>query len=153
LNFIERKQQRGVALITSLIFVLLISVLAISTAKQVISQRKISSSHYDQTITFASAESGIEVAEALIQQFAGNKTELLDKDGVVEVGTFNSVVWWQIEKNWTDNAIATDETRGGASYIIEDMDIHNGRQYYRVTSRGAGPGDAQIFLQTIYVTE
>jgi type IV pilus assembly protein PilX len=145
-------RQRGAALITSLIFVLVISTLGISIAKQVINQRKMSSSHYDQMVTFSDAESGIQDGEAVIELYATDLATLISQPGVTSAA-FATDDWWKKNSNWANAATATNggvPLHGTPIYIIENMGVDNGRRFFRVTARSTGTGGANSFLQTTY---
>lgn len=149
---LNSNKQRGAALITALIFIIVISTLGISIAKQVINQRNVSSSHYDQIITFSNAESGIQEAEAIIEQNSASIALILGLPGVTSTALATN--WWKTDANWTSAATATDgggnALQGNPEYIIEDMGSENGRHFYRVTTRATGPSGATSFLQTTY---
>ncbi|MCG6202382.1 pilus assembly PilX family protein [Psychromonas antarctica] len=154
MNFTDRNQQRGAALITSLVIVLVISVLGISIARQVITQRKVSSSNYDQIVTFADAESGLQEGETVVEENKSDLPTLYALSGVKQAA-FVSSDWWKTSGHWASAAEATNggiSLHGGPKYMIEDMglDSSNSRRIFRITATATGAGGAETFLQSHY---
>jgi len=161
LNLTDIKRQRGAALITSLVIVLVISILGVGIARQVIAQRKVSSSQYDQIITFVNAESGMQEAEAVINE---NTPQSLSVNAasplVVTINADNN--WWKTTANWVSGAVATDGVNtldGTPTYLIEDAGIEGDldvsstapkRHFFRVTAKAKGAADGESFLQSHY---
>lgn len=160
MSLIFKVQQRGAALITSLIILIVISILGVAIGKQVISLRKNSSSHYDQTLSFANAESGLWEAEAVIAESAYASVAL----STYTEEAFASDTWWQTGANWVSASVVTQDNTnipGDPSYLIEDMGIPNDgldmsnpnqlkRRILRVTASADGMGEATSFMQSYY---
>lgn len=164
MNLTDIKRQRGAALVTSLVIVLVISILGVGIARQVIAQRKVSSSHYDQTVTFVDAESGLAEGEAVIADNAANPSLLLPSAATPLVVTqFTVDTWWQNPDQWASAAVATNAgvaLHGSPSYLIEDGGLEDEhdlskksasrRHYFRVTARVARAQGATSFVQSYY---
>ncbi len=65
-----RRQQKGAALITSLIFLILLTLLGFSASRGVIMQELISRNFSDQNLAFQAAEAALKYAEACIRNSA-----------------------------------------------------------------------------------
>lgn len=149
--------QRGAALITSLIIVLIVSVLGVAISKQVISLRKSSSSHYDQTLSFANAESGLGEAEAVIAENAYSAAR-----STYSTTAFADDNWWQGD-NWASGAVVTQNSiaiSGNPTFMVEDMGTvqeltpsggnNYKRRFFRITTKANGQGDAISYMQSYY---
>lgn len=66
-----RRQQKGAALITSLIFLILLTLLGFSASRGVIMQELISRNFSDQNLAFQAAEAALKYAEACIRNSNG----------------------------------------------------------------------------------
>lgn len=160
MSLIFKVQQRGAALITSLIILVVISTLGIAIGKQVISLRKNSSSHYDQTISFANAESAFWEAEAVIAENAYTSVALAT---YVEVANANNT-WWHNDDNWVSASVVTQNgtaIQGEPTYMIEDMGVgfdggnmgeanKRKRRILKITAKANGMGDAVSYMQSYY---
>lgn len=155
---ISKPQQRGAALITSLIIVLVISILGVAIGKQVISLQKSSSSHYDQTLSFINTESAREEAEATIIKLAYSAAL-----PTYARTAFTNENWWQNEENWASGAVVTKNNAaitGTPTFIIEDMGAQQvlgmhaenqlKRRFLRITAKADGKGDAVSYTQSYY---
>lgn len=152
--------QRGAALITSLIIVLIVSVLGVAISKQVISLRKSSTAHYDQTLSFANAESGLGEAEAFIVDNVYSAAL-----STYSTTAFTSDNWWQNGASWASATVVTqggNAIAGNPTYMIEDMGTtqklttsggggnNYKRHFFRITAKANGKGDAVSYMQSYY---
>ena len=152
-------RQRGAALITSLLMVVVISILGVGISQQVIALRKVSAVNYDQTLSFNRAESALLAAQSAITQVFTDPDaiQLMAKD------TNTAANWWKADSNWNDaieitNIVSDEEAK--PSYLIKDNGTNNvmvgtdvlTRRFYRVTTQAKGKGQSSVFLQSYYAT-
>lgn len=153
----KTNSQKGAALITSLLIVLVISILGVAVSQQVIALRKVSTANYDYSLSINNAESALYEAGAVINN------NVLSPDVLKALATEEKVAsnWWRDDNEWASAAVVTEVTEGGPAYLIEDSGIDGAiqmdrndpkRRLYRVTARAAGKGEATAFLQAYYAT-
>jgi Tfp pilus assembly protein PilX len=153
------KRQRGTALITALLMVVVVSILGVGISQQVIALRKVSAVNYDQTLSFNSAESALLAAQSAITQ------AFLEPDVIKAMANDSNTAanWWRTSSNWSsaievDNIVSDSETK--PSYLIKDNGTNNvmigtndlTRRFYRVTTQAQGKGQSAVFLQSYYAT-
>ncbi|GLS89542.1 hypothetical protein GCM10007916_06090 [Psychromonas marina] len=160
MNYINNNKQRGAALITSLLIVVVISILGVAVGKQVIALKKVSTVNYDYTLSLDHAESALATVGSV---FDANITS---PDVIEALSTpLQAGSWWRDINNW---GAATDVTQVedvavSPAYLIEDsgLDTINlaigdptviRMHYYRVTARAQGKGESVAFLQAYYAT-
>lgn len=164
-NIKGRYFQQGAVLLTSLVIVFIIAILGTAIGHQVLLQRKMSTSHYDQTLSFINANSALAEGEAVISEnaYSGTNRLSLDAEDSVAVAKFTKATWWTDKDNWV-SAVGLKNNNtpitGNPAYIIEDlglvptpsMDNHQQkRHFYRVTAKAQGKGEASSFVQSHYV--
>jgi type IV pilus assembly protein PilX len=174
LNF---QQQRGAALITSLIILLVLTVLGVSAMSTSSLEELMAGNLRDQNLSFQAAEAALQDGERYIDGWGGtppgastsgtnNGVYTTDQFGLYESTAFNTSVW--------NNAVATTygadtgiaisdlgDVQALPMYIIEEEDFiakdasfkaqtqREGAYYYRVTARGVGASsNAVTLLQT-----
>lgn len=162
MNLIAQKNQKGTALVTSLLMVLVISILGIAVGQQVISLRKVSTANYDHTLSLNNAESALAEANNFFNAY------IIDPDGL-EMAAVNlnpTAHWWRTDSNWASSVAVSNVSEGNPVYLMENAGYEfDGaedkldpaskqvyRHYYRVTAKGQGKGEAVAYLQSYYMT-
>jgi Tfp pilus assembly protein PilX len=154
-NYSVCSEQRGAALITSLLIVLVISILGVAVGQQVIALRKVSTANYDYTLSINNAESALSEADDVIN------SNFLSPDVIqgLSVDLIATNNWWRNNGQWVSAAVVTDVTEGSPAYLIENAGLDGGiqigtnaiqRRFYRVTAKAQGKGDTTAFLQSYY---
>jgi type IV pilus assembly protein PilX len=170
-------KQEGAALIMTLLFLMILTVLSVSGAKNTVIQEKMSGSVRDLNVAFNAAESGLVAGE----RWNSNQSifPVPTTDGSTKVWTYNgadpslanSIPWWNEPTRdaswWLSNATALGSLHGLAQnphYIVEEVDfmpdslvqgVGNppGRYFHRVTARGWGGSDkSKAMVQSYYVS-
>lgn len=151
------RKQRGIALITALLIVLVISILGVAVGQQVVALRKVSTSNYDYTLGINNAESALlEAGDTITSNF-------LSPDVIkgLSIDLITTANWWRNENKWASAAVVTGVSEGNPSFLIEDVGLDGSvmldtkdpkRRLYRVTARATGKGEATAFLQAHYAT-
>ena len=156
MNFISQKSQSGIALITALLMVFIISILGVAVSQQVISLRKVSTVNYDNTIGLNNAESALAEAD----NFFSVNAEQPEQLKLSAVNLKSDLNWWHLDSHWIGAATVSSVTEGNPQYLIEDIESGAGGQmgtdevqphYYRVTAKGQGKGEAVAYLQSHYL--
>ncbi|RBW46831.1 hypothetical protein DS885_06175 [Psychromonas sp. B3M02] len=152
-------KQRGTALITSLLMVVVIAILGVAVSQQVISLRKTTTANYDQTLSLNSAESTLAAAYSVMSD------NFLDPPTLqalaVDINT--GANWWKNDSNWSSATAISDLITAGSetpSYLIEDdgtggLAVGTGdltKRFYRVTVKAQGKGNSVAYLQSYYIT-
>ncbi|MCD8548145.1 MAG: hypothetical protein LRY38_06950 [Aeromonadaceae bacterium] len=159
------RSQQGIALITALIITLLIGIIAMAVGKSAIRSQQTASSQYDQARSQAIAQSAMLRAEALFRSTVASDIDLIfaGASGSISTSLESNAAWWREDSNWDSNSSTTSFsglTEGSPKFRIEerefvpisaDVEEQQGRQYFRVTSRGEGPGGSHTLLQSYFV--
>ncbi|HBC56652.1 MAG TPA: hypothetical protein DCZ03_05750 [Gammaproteobacteria bacterium] len=169
--------QRGAALIMTLLFLMVLTVLAVSGAKNTTVQEKMSGSVRDLNVAFNAAESGLTAGEVWLAQQSifpvptGDGTSGVWDYNSVDPTTTNSTGWWAEPSRdtswWQSNSTELTTLSGvaeGPRYVVEEIDfvpdslvqgVNNppGRYFHRVTARGWGGNDkSKAMVQSHYVS-
>jgi len=157
------RSQQGIALITALIITLLIGIIAMAVGKSAIRSQQTASSQYDQARSQAIAQSAMLRAEALFRStVAADVNQIFaGASGSISTSLESDAAWWRSSSNWASNTTSfSGLTEGSPQFRIEerefvptsaDVEEQQGRQYFRVTSRGEGPGGSHTLLQSYFV--
>lgn len=173
---IHYTRQRGTTLVVALIFLLILTILGVTSVSNSILQQKMSGNMRDQAVAFEAAEAAVRTGESWIDKLmdkplalASNPAGLNNvwQTGVLGNLGYNNLSWWTT--NGIDYAVATTggETIKQANtqprYVIEEsafipdeFNVGNkpptGRHYYRVTGYGVGATlTAQATVQSTFV--
>jgi type IV pilus assembly protein PilX len=171
-------RQRGAALITSLIILLVLTVLGVSAMSTSSLEELMAGNLRDQDLSFQAAEAALKDAERYIDSWGGmpptasssgtnNSLFSTDAFGLYELSAFDKTNVWVNTVATTygaDTGIAISNLGDAATlpmYIIEEEDFvakdasfkaqtqREGAYYYRVTARGEGASsNAVTILQT-----
>jgi len=169
----SRTRQTGVALMVVLILLVLMTLLALVSLRGTLMQERMSSSQYDRSLAFQSAEAALREAEAT----AGTKPDVpgsgcdADTTGVcAEPDPADAPRW--LATNWNEiSHEASDADLGTLAvkprYIIEYMGLFPGKncttsgdvsetscssleRHYRITARSHDSDRADVTLQSNY---
>jgi len=163
----SRQRQTGMALITGLIFMVVLTLLALAAMRTTTLEERMSGNARDRDLAFQSAEAALRAGEQVLQgatlpAFALG-TPLTPR---IETATLTS--YWQNTHPWATQSVAISWQPAGTSaapqYVIEDMGASAGggggslafsalneNGVYRVTARGVGSSqDAVVILQAVY---
>lgn len=151
-------RQSGTALILSMVFLLLLTILGLSSVRTTILEEKMTSNMRDQQIAFEAAETGLREGEKWLESqksqpntksstggfvYAQNKlTDLTQKDGS----------WWN-NTNTEQAATTLTTVKSQPRFVLEERgfiadslvrgyDPAKGRMLYRVAARGTGMSDS-----------
>jgi type IV pilus assembly protein PilX len=177
---ISNNRQQGVILITSLIFLLVMSVLSVGSMQSTMLQERMASNEKEINIAFQAAEAALRSGESWLQAQPTKPTVSRSANQAnSEVWALNSAnpdissakMWWQeADVNWWANITNATPSAGVAgvasppTYVAEELDhIQDslnvgttsdnaaGSTYYRMTARGEGGNSAtQVMVQSIY---
>jgi type IV pilus assembly protein PilX len=173
-------RQRGAILIFCLVFLLVLTMMGVSSMESAVLEERMAGNLQDQNAAFQAAETSLQTAEhwLLDQQFwpetsTDGSTTVWERDAA-DPDNSDSLHWWQDASRddsewWEDNAIAVAGVEGVAAeprYLIEELsEISTGqsiaigtgqeprvRVFHRVTARGTGVGDTTVVqLQSTFV--
>lgn len=161
-----RRRQTGMALITGLIFMVVLTLLALAAMRTTTLEERMSGNARDRDLAFQSAEAALRAGEqvvsgATLPAFALG-TPLTPR---IAAGTLTT--YWQNTHPWATQSVAISWQPAGTSaapqYVVEDMGatacpgggIGIGPVpdcgVYRVTARGAGSSaNTVVILQAVY---
>ncbi|HBM07097.1 hypothetical protein CXF92_02785 [Pseudomonas sp. Choline-3u-10] len=157
------KSQRGSALLVSLVFLLLLTMIGISSIQDSILQERMAGNNRDREVAFQAAEAGLRTAERYLQGAVVGPFET-NASGLFTAGSV-SVPDWAMSGSTNWLALPADTLAGVDSqpqYIIEEVtqtgmfglgadEPEESISSYRVTSRGYGASpDARVVLQSTY---
>lgn len=160
------------ALMLGLIFLVLLTLLAVSAMHGTILQERMAGNTRDRMLAFQAAEAALRQAESLL-----GATGLPSGTGMYMVpatspaAAYTSAQQWDTAYPWSTSAATLSSTLGVASqplYVIERMTTTSpataplveditfgptvGHGYFRITSRGVGAtANAAVILQEYYV--
>lgn len=155
--------QRGSALLVSLVFLLLLTMIGISSIQDSTLQERMAGNNRDREVAFQAAEAGLRTAERYLQGAVVGPFET-NANGLFVAGS-NSVPNWAASAN-TNWLVLPANTLDGVNsqpeYIIEEVtqtgmsglgadEPEESISSYRITSRGYGASpDARVVLQSTY---
>ena len=164
----SRQRQTGMALITGLIFMVVLTLLALAAMRTTTLEERMSGNARDRDLAFQSAEAALRAGEqavsgATLPAFALG-TPLTPR---IAAATLTS--YWQNTHPWATQSVAIGWQPAGTSaapqYVIEDMGATawaaaaavwlsvplNENGVYRVTARGVGSSaNTVVILQAVY---
>lgn len=158
-------RQRGSALIVGLIFLLILTIMGVTSMRSTTMQERMAGNLRDRNIAFQSAEAALREGENFLEQAAlppfGGVGGLLPRQPFGGRAAF-----WNDTHNWNDNSRMADPVAGAASaplFVIEELppipSPGDSARFgplpevgvYRVTARAeGGTTDAVVILQTTY---
>lgn len=173
-------QQRGAVLIFCLVFLLVLTMMGVSSMESAVLQERMAGNMQEYNVAFHAAETSLQRAENWLTDeidwpatSADGSTRVWVRDSLDPSGT-DSLQWWQdggrdLSTWWNTNAVPVAAVEGVATaphYVIEELSnvatgqsigIGSGvqsrvRVFHRITARGTGVGDAAVVqLQSTFV--
>lgn len=161
-------RQHGVALVTGLIFMVVLTLIVLAAMRGTILEEKMAGNLRSQNIAFQAAEAGLRAGQAALNSPVDPATGPGYFDiGVVPTGVISTDDWKNY--NWTGNAADPGLVYTGVEsvrYVIEKLSLRTGTAgnddlgygpqggssrdgLYRVTARAVAAGNAPIILQSI----
>lgn len=167
-----RYRQHGSALIVSLVFLLLLTMLGIGAMKSSVLQERIAGNTRDTNLAFQSAESALRAGENVLNQ---NVLPTFDNSVAGYRKQIDKMTgdYWSKTYKWDDVAAVgggSQQFKGALGgviavprFVIEELNSEdvqgsvkagaqkNNFTYYRITARGMGQSqDAVVILQSTY---
>jgi Tfp pilus assembly protein PilX len=154
-------KQQGMALIVALVITLIIGIIAVAIGRSALQNQHSASNQYDLLRSYTSAQSAMNRAERLFKQTVINdESKIYSSTPQAISSTLDDADWWQDPAKWAANATAYNGlTAGAPQFRIEqrqfipfsaDIEEKNGQQFFRVSSRGEGPGSAVSMIQAYF---
>lgn len=165
-RFFSRRTERGAALITGLIFMVVLTLISTAALRSTLLEEKMAGNARNVDLAFQSAEEALRAGEAVLNQ-ATLPTFSATGGYLTASGTRGSSTYWTVTHDWTTNSTALPTAPTGAyeaaRYVIEQMSSVAGAGgslkagpiqqsgMYRITARGTGgTSNTRIYLQETY---
>lgn len=163
--FVSSQYQSGVALITGLIFMVVLTMLALAAMRTTTLEERMSGNARDRDMAFQSAEAALRAGEQVLQgaslpAFASG-TAYTPR---IATGTLST--YWQNTHPWATQSVAAWQPAGTSAaprFVIEEMGAGTctggsivfgpttGCGVFRVTARGAGrSANTIVILQAVF---
>jgi len=156
--------QRGAALVTGLIFMVVLTLLVVSAMRGTILEEKMSGNARDADLAFQSAEAALRAGEQVLN--GATLPAFAASGAYLTVGSRDDAYWLSTH-NWTTNSVAYGSVPNGVAsaprYVIEELPsvpsagfskkagVIPETGYYKVTARGVGGNPNTLRLvQTTY---
>lgn len=157
--------QNGMALITGLIFMVVLTLLAMAAIRTTTLEERMSGNARDRDMAFQSAEAALRAGEQVLQGASLPAFALgTAYTPRIAAGTLNT--YWQNTHPWATQSVAAWQPAGTSAaprFVIEEMgtgtcsggslklDAITGCGIFRVTARGVGrSADTMVILQAVY---
>ena len=149
-RWIKQKQQKGAALVVAMILLLLLTLLGTDAMRTSMLDMHLSKGFQDQNYAFQSAETGLRLAEEILQS-----ARTPDEAGILLSGANinfeTTVVDYHSSSYWQDISNVSDDHEHPVKVVVQlwrfvadSLEIGagdpTGMQYYRVTARSSDPG-------------
>lgn len=132
--------QRGMALVLSLIFLAIVTILSVSSMQGALTQDRMASSQRDHTVAFQAAEAALRDAESQLQNGA------------------------MPSNAWVSHTMSVEQLARSPRYRIQTVSplgsrsSNSGNEFveilYRIEAQGFGSGeDARVSLEALYVRQ
>lgn len=161
-------RQAGVALITGLIFLVMLTLIAITAMQSTTLEERMAGNARSRDLAFQGAEAAVRAAEvvlggASLPAFNGSKAGYY-----AQLPNGASADYWKTTHNWSAQSVAFGGTLTGvkeARFVIEALPATmgsggddslvakalSGGEVYRITTRGIGTdGTSSVILQTTF---
>ena len=162
-----RYHQAGAVLVVGLIFLLILTLLGVTSMRATTLEERMAGNNYDRQIALQSAEMALREAETWLTH---NLNPWLHQDcasGLCSNPRYQSVSGWQQDPGhavWAGARVAVESPPNAAApprYVIEDMcestppsGIPDSQRVFRITAIGfGGSPEARVVLQTSFVTD
>ena len=163
-----RQRQSGVVLLTGLIFLVMLTLIAITAMQSTTLEERMAGNSRSRDLAFQGAEAAVRAAEAVLSgaslpAFNGTKPgyyAMLDSGGAAD--------YWKNTHNWAAQSVTYSGSLTGvkeARFVVEALPASmgsggddslvakplSGGEVYRITTRGIGSdGTSSIILQTTF---
>lgn len=162
------RAERGAALITGLIFMVVLTLISVAAMRTTLLEEKMAGNARDIDLAFQAAEAALRAGEQVLN---GASLPTFAASGAYLSSTGNATrgndIYWSQTHNWASDSVALSTVPTGAysapRYVIEQMaPITGGGEslkagpiaesgFYRVTARGiGGNSNTRIYLQETY---
>lgn len=124
---VSRAAQNGVALITGLIFLVLLTIIGVTAMQTTMLEEKMAGNLRDENLAFQAAEAALRAGESYLQGAAvGPFLTVKNAAGLYQPALSSTTEWWETSDIWTAAASrAYTGTLSGVSspprYIVEDV--------------------------------
>jgi len=167
------KKHQGIVLVTGLIFLLILTIIGITTMSTTIVSEKMSQNRQDTTAAFRAAEAALSDGEHWLKSQASAPIPVTSCAVMpCRVWTLNTLgnfylnagTWWQ--SNGTNFSVNFPGVATQPQYVVEFYNVlpdelspeafslGKGHYYYRVTARGVGEtSNALVNVQSIFSTQ
>lgn len=162
---ISSHRQAGMALITGLIFMVVLTLLALAAMRTATLEERMSGNTRDRDMAFQSAEAALRAGE-LVLQGASLPAFASGTAYTTRIAAGTQTTYWQNTHPWATQSVAAWQptgTNAAPRYVIEDMSASScaggsmtfgpapGCSIYRVTARGVGrSATTMVILQAVY---
>lgn len=163
---IPRRRQTGMALITGLIFMVVLTLLALAAMRTTTLEERMSGNARDRDMAFQAAEAALRAGEQVVQG-ATLPTFAFGTANTPRIPAGTLTTYWQNTHPWATQSNAAWQPAGTSAaprFVIEEMGATagggggglgigalNDEGVYRVTARGVGSSaDTVVILQAVY---
>ncbi|MHB1084990.1 MAG: pilus assembly PilX family protein [Thiobacillus sp.] len=163
---ISRNHQTGVVLITGLIFMVVLTILAVAAMRSTTLEERMTGNARDRDMAFQSAEAALRAGEQVLTG-ASLPVFTAGTANTPRIAAGTQVTYWKTTHNWTQSTAmpwAPAGTYSAPRYVIEEMGITAGTGggglgigpiadsgVYRITARGVGSSaNTMVILQAVY---
>lgn len=164
---IPKRRQTGMALITGLIFMVVLTLLALAAMRTTTLEERMSGNARDRDLAFQAAEAALREGEQVLQG-ATLPTFAVGTSYTPRIAAGTLTTYWQSTHPWTTESVAIDWQPDGTSaaprFVIEEMGATAGggggglgfgalpdSGVYRVTARGVGSSaNTVVILQAVF---
>jgi type IV pilus assembly protein PilX len=173
LNFAVRQKQQGVALITSLILLVIMTLLGLAAIRGVTQEERMAGHSYSRSLGFQSAESALRTVEELVEtnkptKSSGTGCSVVSGVMTCEPPGTGTARWLDTNfTSWTDlTAVGSGTLAVTPQYFVEYLgglfpcdpaDLINNLvcKRYRITVRSSdgANGKTSVMLQSMYATD
>lgn len=162
-----QRRQTGVALITGLIFLVMLTLIAITAMQSTTLEERMAGNARSRDLAFQGAEAAVRAAEVVLSgaslpAFNGSKAGYY-----AQLDNGASADYWKSTHNWAAQSVAYSGALTGvkeARFVIEALPASqksgddslvakalSGGEIYRITARGIGTdGTSTVILQTTF---
>lgn len=163
---ISSHRQAGVALITGLIFMVVLTLLALAAMRTTTLEERMSGNARDRDMAFQATEAALRAGEQVLQG-ATLPAFALGTAYTPRIADGTLTTYWQNTHPWATQSVAAWQPAGTSAapqYVIEEMSATagggggglgigalNDEGVYRVTARGVGrSANTVVILQAVY---
>lgn len=162
---IPRRRQTGMALITGLIFMVVLTLLALAAMRTTTLEERMSGNARDRDMAFQAAEAALRAGEQVISG-ATLPTFAFGTANTPRIPAGTLTTYWQDTHDWAQSNAAWQPagTSAAPRFVIEEMGASagggggglgvgalNDEGVYRVTARGVGSSaNTVVILQAVY---